>query len=230
MGETADQLRQEIETKRQDASGKIDQIEQKVTGTADQVRGQVDQVREQVMQTFDWRKQVDERPLAALGAAFIGGVVLSNVLGGGDDDDRQYRRQHRRDGGGYSFNTVQYREQGSSPSVAPAVAGLGVMGAVRKAAKTSGLEDTLNNMTSSFMSTLAERAKEVADRNFPGMADKLDNATKQAKASAGSATSGSPSASGMPEQLSAASGSTPTPTSAADYGRSGETGNTVSSG
>jgi hypothetical protein len=229
MGESADQLREEIEMKRQDASGKIEQIEQKVTGTADQVRGQVDQVRDQVKQTFDWRKQVDERPLAALGAAFIGGVVLSNVLGGDDDDDRrqQHRRQHRSDRGRYSFNTVQYGEQGSSPSVAPAVAGLGVMGAVRKAAKTSGLEDTLNNMTTSFMSTLAERAKEVADRNFPGMADKLDNATKQANVGAGSTTQ---SASGMTDQITSTSSSTPTPTSAGDYARSGELGNTVSSG
>jgi len=216
--------------KRQDASGKIEQIEQKVTGTADQVRGQVDQVRDQVKQTFNWRNQVDERPLAALGAAFIGGVVLSNVLGGDDDDDRrqQYRRQHRSDRGRYSFNTVQYGEQGSSPSVAPGMAGLGVMGAVRKAAKTSGLEDTLNNMTTSFMSTLAERAKEVADRNFPGMADKLDNATRQAKAGAGSTASQAQPSSGMAEPT--ASASSGTPTRAADYARSGELGNTVSNG
>jgi hypothetical protein len=218
MGESADQLREEIEMKRQDASGKIEQIEQKVTDTADQVRGQVDQVK----QTFDWRKQVNERPLAALGAAFIGGIVLSSILGEDDDD-----RDRRRDRGRYSFDTVQYGEQGSTPSVAPAVAGLGVMGAVRKAAKTSGLEDTLNNMTSSFMSTVAERAKEVADRNFPGMADKLDNATKQANVGAGSTTQ---SASGMTDQITSTSSSTPTPTSAGDYARSGELGNTVSSG
>jgi ElaB/YqjD/DUF883 family membrane-anchored ribosome-binding protein len=223
MGESADQLREEIEMKRQDASGKIEQIEQKVTDTADQVRGQVDQVK----QTFDWRKQVNERPLAALGAAFIGGIVLSSILGEDDDDRDRRDRDRRRDRGRYSFDTVQYGEQGSTPSVAPAVAGLGVMGAVRKAAKTSGLEDTLNNMTSSFMSTVAERAKEVADRNFPGMADKLDNATKQANVGAGSTTQ---SASGMTDQITSTSSSTPTPTSAGDYARSGELGNTVSSG
>lgn len=219
MGETADQLRQEIESKRQDASEKIDQIEQKVTGAADQVRGQVDQV----MQTFDWRKQVDEKPLVALGTAFIGGIVLGSVLGGDDDDRRDTSKR-----GGYSFNTVQYGQQGSAGAGAAAGAGLGVMAAVRNAAKNTGFEDTLNNMTSSLMSTLTERIKDVAEQTFPGMAGKLENATKQATFDDGSSTPPSPVSSGARDSLSPATGSTPT--SAADYARSGELGSSITNG
>jgi hypothetical protein len=216
MGDAADQLRQEIDAKRQDATDKIEQLEQKVTGMADQVQGQVEQVRDQVMQTFDWRKQVDERPLVALGAAFIGGVVLSSVLSG--DDDRHGSGSAPR----YSGNTVQYGMRGSGG--ASAGAGMGIMASVRNAAKSTGFEDTLNNMTTSLMSTLTERIKEVADQTFPGMGEKLQNAAKQGTfgdAIAEQAKSASGSSSSM---------STGTPPSASDYARGGELSSSTANG
>ena len=110
MGQTADQLRQEIEHKREDAAAKIDQIEAKVQDipnlARDTVRGQVDQsitqVRDSVDQSLnqarmtvtekvgqmkeqtDVRGQIGQRPLAALGIAFAGGYLLGKVFGGDD--------------------------------------------------------------------------------------------------------------------------------------------------
>ncbi len=108
MGQTADQLRQEIEHKRVDAAAKIDQIEAKVQDlpnlAKDTVRGTVDQSINQVKasvdqslnearttveekvgqmkQQADVRGQIDQRPLVALGVAFGGGYLLGKVLGG----------------------------------------------------------------------------------------------------------------------------------------------------
>jgi hypothetical protein len=215
MGETADQLRQEIESKRQDASEKIEQLEQKVTGVADQVQGQVEQVREQVMETFDWRKQVDERPLVALGAAFIGGVVLSSVLGNDDD------RRSSNNSGRYSYNTVQYGKGGSSGASA------GIMGTVRNAAKSTGLEETLNSMTSNLMTTLTERIRDVADQAFPGMGEKLQNAAKQGTFGDKVAEQAK---SISDKQQPSSSTSVSTPTSTASYARTGELSSSVASG
>lgn len=173
MGEAADQLRQEIDAKRQDATDKIEQLEQKVTGAADHVQHQVEHVREQVKETFDWRKQVEERPLVALGVAFVGGAVLGGVMGGDDG--------HRgSDAPRYSSNTVQYAQRGSSgDGAATAGVGLGLMASLRGAAKSAGLDETINNLTTSFMTTLTERIREVADQAVPGMGEKLENAAKQ---------------------------------------------------
>jgi ElaB/YqjD/DUF883 family membrane-anchored ribosome-binding protein len=108
MGQTADQLRQEIAAKRDDAAAKIDQIESRVQdlpnlaretvrGTVDasiqQARDTVDEqlshAREAVVGKVDQMKQqtsmttvIDERPLAALGVALAGGFLLGKLFGG----------------------------------------------------------------------------------------------------------------------------------------------------
>ena len=102
MGQTADQLREEIAAKRDDAAAKIDQIEARVQDlpnlAKETVRGTVDasiqqakdtvdqsltQAREVVVdkvgtmkQQADLTTKIDERPLAALGIAFAGGYLL----------------------------------------------------------------------------------------------------------------------------------------------------------
>jgi hypothetical protein len=254
MGQTADELRQEIEAKRQDASDKIEQLEQKVTGatdqvmqtkdqileTKDQVKDQVmevkdqvvesvaqakDQVKEQVTQ-FDWRKQVDEKPLVALGAAFIGGVVLSSVLSDDDGDTRRYRSgiapsygSHSWAGNQASYGSAStygvgpsYPSIGDSGSAARnGGSGMGLMGSIRKAARTSGFEDTVNNMTSSFMSTMTDRLRQMADEAFPGMGEKLQNViegmTGESDGSGSPGSTGGSSTSGSGSQASAGMGS-----------------------
>ncbi|MDP9363699.1 MAG: hypothetical protein M3Q10_05645, partial [Chloroflexota bacterium] len=97
MGQTADQLRQEIEQKRGDAASKIDQIESRVQDTVgtvqelpqmakETVSDTVDQVKTSVqnsVQNIDLSGQIQQRPLAALGAALAGGFLLGGVMGGG---------------------------------------------------------------------------------------------------------------------------------------------------
>jgi hypothetical protein len=140
MGETTGELRQAVDNKRDDAAQKIDKIEQKVGETTQQVK-----------ESLDWRRQVDEKPLMALGAAFVGGFVLGGVMGG--DDDHQKSSSH--------WQTSKNR------------GGLG--GAIRNAAKSSGFEDSLSEMATGLFGSLSTRMKQVAGDTLPGIADKAQS-------------------------------------------------------
>lgn len=181
MGETTGELRQEIDATRGDAAQKIDEIERRITDTADQMKQQVtglpDQVKEQasavaeqVKEQFDWRRQVEERPLVAAGAAFLGGVMLASLLSGDDDDqqqgDRGYRdASYRSSGGGASYLYSPPQRQSSG----------GLMRTLRGMARDSGLETTISSMAGSLMANATDQIKQIAEQNFPGMAEKLES-------------------------------------------------------
>jgi hypothetical protein len=145
MGQTTGELRQAVDNKRDDAAQKIDQIEQRVGETTQQMK-----------ETLDWRKQVDDNPLVAVGAAFIGGMVLGGVLGGGDD-----------------------HQQKQPPQWQSAAAGAGLGGVIRKAAKSSGIEDSFNDMASSLFGTISDRMKQMTSEKFPGLAGKPEQSSPQ---------------------------------------------------
>jgi hypothetical protein len=184
MGQTADQLRQEVDQKRDDAAQKIDQIQAKVDGATQQVKATVDDAKQQVKDTFDLRKQIEEKPLLALGAALAGGFVLGGITG---DDDRDEPRYPRYDEGP---RTMPYRPQSSSS---------GIMDNVRKAAKSTGLEDTLNTMVASFLGNLGERVKAISEEAFPGLMSP-DHGDGRQQASQGDVT-GTPVSTGQPRPM-----------------------------
>jgi hypothetical protein len=71
MGERADQIEQNINRSRNDLTGNIQELEQKVKSA------------------FDWKTQLEDRPMLLLGIAFGGGILASALLPSG-------RRRHRR--------------------------------------------------------------------------------------------------------------------------------------
>ncbi|HEX5500044.1 MAG TPA: hypothetical protein VFX03_12490, partial [Thermomicrobiales bacterium] len=108
MGQTADQLREEIAAKREDAAAKIDRIEAKVQQipqiareTVDasmlQARASVGEQVNQMAQKFDLRQQVQERPLLALGAAMAGGWLLGKLTEDNGETNRRGYRYERDD-------------------------------------------------------------------------------------------------------------------------------------
>jgi ElaB/YqjD/DUF883 family membrane-anchored ribosome-binding protein len=62
--ETAEQIRQKIEEKREELGANLGTLEQKVKDVA------------------NWRKQFRERPFSALGVAFGAGVLLAGIISG----------------------------------------------------------------------------------------------------------------------------------------------------
>ena len=156
MGQTADQLRQEIDQKRDDAAQKIDELQSQVQGAAQKVTDTAMQVKD----SFDIRRQIEERPLLALGAALVGGFLLGGMGGGGG--------QGQRSSGG---NVQRDWESGGASS--------GAMSGIRRAAQSSGLEDTLSHAASALMGSIADRLRDTLDQSFPGFADKLQEATQR---------------------------------------------------
>jgi hypothetical protein len=154
MGQTTGELRQAVDNKRDEAAQKIDQIEQRVGDTTQQVK-----------ESLDWRKQVDDKPLVAFGAAFIGGMVLGGVLGGGGDHHQGQPSQ--------------------PPQWQSATASAGFGGAIRKAAKRSGIEDSFNDMVSNLFGTISDRMKQMTSEKFPSIAGDSDRSSSQVFADAG---------------------------------------------
>jgi ElaB/YqjD/DUF883 family membrane-anchored ribosome-binding protein len=173
MGQSSDELRQEIDQRRHDAEQKINDLQGQLQGTADdlkaQAQGTVTEVREQVQGTVEdtietvkenlnFEQFVQERPLVSLGAALIGGFVLGGLL----NDS----------GGGRSSSSY---DSGSSTSYSGgSSSGLGH--SLRNALKSSGLEDTVNSAAAAMMGSMTEQIKQTMDRNMPGFADRMNTA------------------------------------------------------
>jgi hypothetical protein len=184
MGESTDQIRQEIDQNRQSAADKIDQLQSQVQGAADGLRTNVqesteglvtgiqdaaEQVREQVSgavddtiqavkQNVDVKQMIEERPLLALGAALVGGFVLGGLTRGGDNGQPQ-----------------QYQGSGTSTHAAGG-SGSHLGSGLRAAIQKSGIEDTLSSAAAAFVGSLGDQLKETLDRNMPGFADKMQSA------------------------------------------------------
>jgi ElaB/YqjD/DUF883 family membrane-anchored ribosome-binding protein len=156
MGQTADQLRQQVDQKRDDATQKIDQIEQQVMQGAQQVQDKFTDAAQQVKAKFDLRQQVDERPLVALGVALAGGMVLGSLMSNDDD-----RRPHPPGQG-------EHRPAGAYDG--------GMGGAIRNAARQSGLEDSIQSFANAAFAKIGERMREMSEQAFPGMLDKVQSA------------------------------------------------------
>jgi hypothetical protein len=59
---------------------KPDQIERHIQHTRSELEENISELEDKVKSAFDWRTQFAERPALMLGAAFIGGAVLSALL------------------------------------------------------------------------------------------------------------------------------------------------------
>lgn len=168
MGQTSDQLRDEIEDKRGDAEAKINEIEARVQNTAQMARDTVDETMqnartavtdtvsetmetvtetmETVKENFDLNKQVQERPLMMLGLAALGGFILGGAVGG---ERGQRPERHYYQGGQSGPNPVQQ--------------------VVRK----SGLDTTMSAVTGALVGMAADRLRGMVDESFPEFGQRL---------------------------------------------------------
>ncbi|HYI26021.1 MAG TPA: hypothetical protein VD767_11480, partial [Thermomicrobiales bacterium] len=122
------------------------------------VTGTMEDTIQTVKESFDFRQAIEERPLLAVGAAFIGGFVLGGLTGGEDD-------HHSRSQGSTSASAMQGGSSGSS-------LGRGLRAAIQK----SGIEDTLSSAAAAFVGGLSDQLKDTLDHNMPGFADKMSTA------------------------------------------------------
>lgn len=59
---------------------KPDQIERHIQHQRSELEDNISELEEKVKSAFDWRTQFEERPAIMLGAAFVGGALLSALL------------------------------------------------------------------------------------------------------------------------------------------------------
>jgi hypothetical protein len=92
MGETPDQIERHIYEKRNELGENINELQQKVKTAV------------------DWRAQFDQRPLAMVGLAFGGGLLLSMLIGGrrNSRDSSSRWSRHRR------WKAEERQEKGTS--------------------------------------------------------------------------------------------------------------------
>jgi ElaB/YqjD/DUF883 family membrane-anchored ribosome-binding protein len=179
MGQTADQLRDEIDSKRDDAAAKIDEIEARVQNTAQMARDTVDDTMqsakemvnetvtetmetvtetvETVKQSFDLNKQVQERPLMMLGAAALGGFILGGMVGGGGDKRRR----------------ADYRGDIRSERFQSSHSGSGPLQQVQQAVRQSGLDNTMSAITGALVGLATDRVRGIVDESFPEFGQRL---------------------------------------------------------
>jgi hypothetical protein len=167
MGQTADQLRDQVDEAREAATQKIEDIEEKVSSAAEQVK-----------QQFDWRHQVDNHPLAAIGAAFIGGMALGGMTGG---DGHDHEESHS---SGVRYQSVQHDRQHG-----------GVGDAIRNAAKSSGFDDAMHHVADVALGSLGERIRAFADQTLAGGSRSSSNSSRDAAMSVSSRSTSMPTAS-----------------------------------
>jgi hypothetical protein len=153
MGQTGDQLRQELDQTREDASEKIDQIQERVEDATQKVKD-----------TFDVRMQIEERPLVAAGVAIAGGFLLGSLMGGDNQRQRRENASQTPESQRIYAGRQSHDAQG------------GVMGAIHNAAKSTGLDDTLNAMAASVVGALTDQLKSMASDAIPGFSQKFQHA------------------------------------------------------
>jgi len=187
MGQSADQIRREIDQSREDAASKIDQLQSQVQGTVQEVRdsvqgttekvvedlkGTVDETVQSVRQNLDLRHQIEQRPLLSLGVALVGGFLVGGMTGNGD---QQHSSQHQSyqypeagQGGSYSGQNGSY--SGSSRGSSTLSQG------IRSAVQKTGLEDTISDAAAALIGSVTDQLKSTLNQNFPGFADKMNTA------------------------------------------------------
>jgi ElaB/YqjD/DUF883 family membrane-anchored ribosome-binding protein len=201
MGQSADQIRQEIEQSRNDAGKKIDQLQSQVLGTADdlrtnvqdtteqvigQVKDTVEQTVESVKESIDIRQYIEQQPILSLGVALVGGFVLGGIMGGSKSDHNHGHQTFSYSGGGYPTSSAGASHAG--PQSAPSAnQGSSVSSSVRAAIQKTGLEDTISSAASALIGSLTDQLKSTLDQNFPGFADKMSTAQESSKDFAGKA-------------------------------------------
>lgn len=190
MGQSADQIRREIDQSRNDAAGKIDQLQSQVQGTAQEVRdsvqgttekvvedlkGTVDETVESVRQNLDLRHQIEQRPLVSLGIALVGGFLVGGMTGNGG---QQHHGQHQ------SYPNYQYPEAGQSGTYSgqggsysgSSRQSSSVSQGLRSAVQKTGLEDTISDAAAALIGSVTDQFKSTLNQNFPGFADKMNSA------------------------------------------------------
>jgi len=161
MGQTTDELRQAVDETRENATQKIQEIEQ-----------MVGEKTEMVKQSLDWRTRVNDQPMMALGIALAGGFLLGGVVGGKDHDS------------GTAGNSIKYNTANANHSEG------GLVAAIKKAVADTGLEESISQMASGYVSDLGQKARDMVEQALPMLSKSGQDGGSQSTSQASQLTQG----------------------------------------
>lgn len=142
MAQTADEIRRELDQKRDELTRDVDRIEAKVKST------------------FDVARQFEENPLLGVGLAVLGGLLVGRLTGGGDRDRWQSHAGSR-----WSV-TRGDASRAAAPSLMSDLAA-GLQEHVRRGAGGS-LDTVIDTAVAAVTSLLADQAKELVGQSLSG--------------------------------------------------------------
>lgn len=160
MGETADQIKQQIDEQREQLGTNLQQLETKVK------------------ETVDWRTQFEQRPMAGVGLAFGAGFLLSVLMPSGDSssssssyDSSNYRVQDESYGNQPSYAAASYQPTQSYKPSKP------------KSPEMNEISETVENIRGAVMGLAATRLRSFLAEAVPGFQDEYEQARTKRGAS-----------------------------------------------
>jgi hypothetical protein len=178
VGQTADQIRDEIDNQRQELGDNLQELERKVK------------------ETVDWRAQFEQKPMLGLGIAFGAGLLLSVLTPSGDDKRSQARQPSNADsaympyapysGEGYAGQRREEQPSYAASSQQPR----------QRSPEMNEISETLDNIKGALLGLGATRLRSFLAEAVPGFHQEYEQARKQRNASPQTRIDPAPSTSG----------------------------------
>jgi hypothetical protein len=165
MGETADQIKQQIDEQREQLGSNLQQLETKVKDTV------------------DWRTQFEQRPMAGVGLAFGAGFLLSVLMPSGGDNSSSSSSSR--------YDTSNYRVQDESYAYQPSYAAASYQPQSQsqsqqskpKSPEMNEITETIENIRGAVMGLAATRLRSFLAEAVPGFQDEYEEARTKRGAS-----------------------------------------------
>jgi hypothetical protein len=163
VGQTADQIKQEIDEQREQLGSNLATLETKVK------------------ETVDWRTQFEQRPMAGIGLAFGAGFLLSVLMPSGDDGNKS---------SGTRYDTSNYRVQDEAYQYQPSYAAASYQPQAQsrqpskpKSPEMNEISETVENIRGAVMGLAAARLRSFLAEAVPGFQDEYEQARTKRGAS-----------------------------------------------
>jgi len=212
MGQTADQIKQEIDQQREMLGSNLQQLQTKVK------------------ETVDWRTQFEQRPMAGVGLAFGAGFLLSVLMPSGGDSKSSSSSRYDSSNYRVQDESYQYQPSYAAASYQPSSQSSQSSQSKPKTPEMNEITETIENIRGAVMGLAATRLRSFLAEAVPGFQDEYEQARTKRGASdmskidtelSSSTSSGSGSSSSMSSSSMSTGGNSEVRDSSTDAGSSG---------
>jgi hypothetical protein len=149
-----------------------DQIERHIQHQRSELEDNISELEEKVKSAFDWRTQFEERPAIFLGAAFLGGALLSAILPSASSISSKVSSRRRRSSSSDPWTPYTNRETAPLAESHPGTSyreGTGT----NRGGKSS---ETWENLKNAALGMATTRLSEFIEQLVPGFSEHYQKA------------------------------------------------------